>query len=318
MTPPVRIGTRRSELALRQARLVQDALRALGYASELVTFDTLGDRRLDEPLSSMGAKGIFTAELERALLGGDVDCCAHSLKDLPTADPPGAEIVAVLPREDPRDVLVASGATPGHGVMDLPRGATVGTSSLRRRAQLLALRPDVTVQELRGNVPTRLRKVEAGECDAAVLAAAGLLRLSVPDRIRAFLEPPRWLPAAGQGAVAVQARTGDAAMCARLRALDHAPTMAATRAERGLLAALQGGCQVPIGALVLGAGEGAVLHAFVSDVNGTTVIRGSAPLDQRDPDGSGRHLADDLLRRGADDILQAFEREGLVPAPQPE
>ena len=315
---PLRIGTRRSELALRQARMVQAALEQLGRASELVTFDTLGDQRLDQPLSTMGAKGIFTAELERALRLGEVDCCAHSLKDLPTDDPPGTEIVAVLPREDPRDVLVVRAGSACESVLDLPPGAAVGTSSLRRRAQLLALRPDVRVQELRGNVPTRLRKVDEGECDAAILAAAGLLRLGARDRIRAFLDAPAWLPAAGQGAVAIQALSADAGLCATLRALSHDPTMIATRAERSVLAALQGGCQVPIGALVVGTGADAVLHALVSDVDGTTVVRASAPLDERDPCGGGTRLAVELLRRGAGDILQALERGGRVPAPQPE
>src|SRR5918912_2714743 len=202
----LRIATRSSELALRQARIVQAAVADRGIASELVTFKTVGDKRFDEPLSAIGGKGLFTRELEDALAAGRVDCCVHSLKDLPTESPPGMRLVALLEREDPRDVLVVGETIVAEGVHDLPRGSRVGTSSLRRRAQLLHARPDLEVVELRGNVPTRLRKVDEGQVHAAILAAAGLLRLDVHQRIEAWLEPPEWLPAPGQGAIAVQAR----------------------------------------------------------------------------------------------------------------
>src|SRR3954463_15052208 len=246
----VRIGTRASELALRQARLVGTALLARGIESELVTFKTTGDKKLDQPLSEIGGKGLFTRELEVALAKNKIDCAVHSLKDLPTESPDGLEIVAQLEREDPRDVLVVNRQTGAEGLDDLPRGSRVGTSSLRRRAQLMARRPDLEVVELRGNVPTRLSKVERGTVHAAILAAAGLIRLEVQRRITMFLEPPEWLPAPGQGAIAIQARSDDPRMTSLLAPLDHEPTSIATRAERAFLAALEGGCQVPIGALV--------------------------------------------------------------------
>src|SRR3954471_14701952 len=217
----VRIGTRASELALRQARLVEAALLARGVESELVTFKTTGDKKLDQPLSEIGAKGLFTRELEVALAKGKIDCAVHSLKDLPTEMPEGLEIIAQLEREDPRDVLVVNRQTGAENLDDLPRGSRVGTSSLRRRAQLLALRPDLEVVELRGNVPTRLSKVERGKVHAAILAAAGLIRLEVQQRITAFLDPRTWIPAPGQGAIAIQARTDDERMRELLSPLNH-------------------------------------------------------------------------------------------------
>src|SRR5881394_895753 len=205
----VRIGTRASELALRQARLVENALLAHGIRSELVTFKTTGDKKLDQPLTEIGGKGLFTHELEVALLKKKIDCAVHSLKDLPTESPDGLEIVAQLEREDPRDVLVVNRQTGAENLDDLPAGSRVGTSSLRRRAQLLALRPDLEVVELRGNVPTRLKKVDEGRVHAAILAAAGLHRLGAHQHITCYLDAPAWLPAAGQGAIAVQVREDD-------------------------------------------------------------------------------------------------------------
>src|SRR5919202_1611931 len=235
MPSPVRIATRSSELALRQARQVASALEALGASAELVTFRTVGDKRLSEPLSAIGAKGLFTAELERALASGRGDCCVHSLQDLPTESPDGLVVGAVLEREDPRDVLVVHDALGVKTLAELPRGSRVGTSSLRRRAQLLALRPDLEVVELRGNVPTRVKKVDAGQVHAAILAAAGLRRLDVHQRIDEWLDAPRWLPAPGQGAIAVQIREDDEAMRALVEPLTHAPTAVAVRAERAFL-----------------------------------------------------------------------------------
>ncbi|MHB1223304.1 MAG: hydroxymethylbilane synthase [Gemmatimonadaceae bacterium] len=329
----VRIATRGSALALHQARLVAAALAERGVASELVTYTTVGDRRLDQPLSAIGAKGLFTEELERDLLAGTVDCCVNSLKDLPTAMPPGLAIVAQLPREDPRDALVlgpalaalATGGGNSHAadgaalVRALPAGARVGTSSLRRRAQLLALRPDLEVRDLRGNVPTRLRKIADGEVDAAILAAAGLHRLGEGARIAAYLSHPAWLPAAGQGSIAVQARAGDEALGAILASLDDAATTLATTAERAFLAALEGGCQVPIAALaVRGADSAWRLHGLVADLSGAVVIRGSLAADPADPAASGRELAASLQQRGAGDLLGAIRAATNLPAPQPE
>ena len=314
----VRIATRASELALRQARLVQAALAARGVASELKTYRTVGDKRLDEPLNQIGAKGLFTKELEEDLLKGKVDCCVHSLKDLPTDSPAGLEVVARLEREDPRDVVVFSAVIGGASLADLPRGSRVGTSSLRRRAQLLAQRPDLDVVELRGNVPTRLRKVDDGQVHAAILAAAGLHRLDVHQRIGAYLDPPAWLPAAGQGAIAVQIRSGDGDAHALFAPLDHAPTALATSAERAMLGALQGGCQVPIGALAIERDGAWTLHGLIADAHGRRLLRGEIAVDPADPTSAGRQLALDLLNRGAWEILGTLRTADRVPAPQPE
>ena len=316
---PVVIATRGSELALRQARMVQAVLESMGARVELRTFKTVGDKRLDEPLSEIGAKGLFTAELERALARGKVDCCVHSLKDLPTENPDGIEVAAVLPREDPRDVLILNQIVSAEGIEGLPRGTRVGTSSLRRRAQLLAMRPDLEVVELRGNVPTRLKKVDEGRVHAAILAAAGLHRLDVHQRISAYLDAPAWLPAAGQGAIAIQIRSEDDRMRAHCARMNHEPTWIAVRAERALLAALEGGCQVPIGALVVdGPAGGHLLHAVISDLTGQQMLRGEAVVDRSDPETSGRQLALEMLNRGAWEILGKLRGSTDLPSPQPE
>src|SRR5687767_8345785 len=281
---PIRIATRASELALRQARIVESALARRDVLAELKTFRTTGDKRLDEPLSAIGGKGLFTKELETALLKGTVDCCVHSLKDLPTESPEGLTVAAVLVREDPRDVLVLNDVIEAEGLHDIPRGSRIGTSSLRRRAQVLALRPDLDVVELRGNVPTRLRKVDDGQVHAAILAAAGLHRLDARQRISAYLDAPEWLPAAGQGAIAVQIRADDARMAELVAALNDEATMIATRAERAFLAALEGGCQVPIGALAIESEAGMVLHGLIATVDGRSVVRGSRAMDGGDPE----------------------------------
>lgn len=322
-TPPdpsvIRIGTRSSELALRQARLVQAALESRGLASELVTYRTVGDKRLDEPLNEIGAKGLFTAELEHDLARGRVDCAVHSLKDLPTTSPEGIVVAAVLPREDPRDALVFGRlVSSGEGLDALPRGSRVGTSSLRRRAQLLALRPDLEVAELRGNVGTRLRKVDEGQVHAAILAAAGLHRLDARQHIGAYLEPPDWLPAAGQGAIAVQVRTDDPRMQEVAARLNDAPTWMAVRAERAFLAALEGGCQVPIGALARQVNGAWHLWGMIADVRGTRVLRGDSAVDPDDPAASGTRLAGRLRAEGADGILAGLREVTRVPSPQPE
>ncbi|MBL0939232.1 MAG: hydroxymethylbilane synthase [Gemmatimonadaceae bacterium] len=301
---PVRIGTRSSELALVQARQVAALLATFNVDSELVPYSTKGDRILDKPLSAIGDKGLFTAELEADLLAGRIDCAVHSLKDLPTADPNGLIIAALLEREDPRDALVTRAGVPGASLQDLPEGARVGTSSLRRRAQLRALRPDLDIVDLRGNVGTRLRKLDEGQLDAALLAAAGLRRLGLVDRITALLDAPDWLSAPGQGAIAVQARAHDAAMLDVLRRLDHAETRTAVSAERALLAHLEGGCQVPIGAAAFVEEEyGLMLHALIADLDGESVLRGGIPVDAANPSESGRELARQMLAAGGAGIL---------------
>lgn len=315
------IATRASELALRQARQVQDALAARGIVAELKTYRTVGDKRLDEPLSSIGAKGLFTKELEHDLARGKVHCCVHSLKDLPTDMPPGLEIVALLPREDPRDVLIVNGVVGAESIDELPPGSRVGTSSLRRRAQLRAARADLEVVELRGNVPTRIRKVDEGHVHAAILAAAGLHRLNARQRITAYLDAPGWLPAAGQGAIAIQIRSDDDATRALLAPLADADTMLETSAERAFLAALEGGCQVPIGALAIRSGDSSgarVLHGFIADVTGARVVRGELALDPAQPNLTGVRLANELRHRGATEILEGLRRAEHLPSPQPE
>jgi hydroxymethylbilane synthase len=304
MSAPLKIGTRSSELALFQARQVASMLAAIGVESELVTYTTIGDRILDKPLAAIGEKGLFTAELEADLLAGRTDCAVHSLKDLPTADPDGLTIVALLEREDPRDAFVTGPNTTAKTLAELPEGARVGTSSLRRRAQLRAMRPDLEVCELRGNVGTRLRKIDEGQVDAALLAAAGLRRLGLGHRIVSLLDAPAWLGAPGQGAIAVQARANDEAMLAVLRQLDHAPTRLAISAERALLAALEGGCQVPIGAATLDEPEyGLMLHGIIASVDGASVVRGGLPINVNDPAQSGRTLAQQLHDAGGAGIL---------------
>jgi hydroxymethylbilane synthase len=312
------IATRASELALRQARQVQQALARQGVESSLKTYRTTGDKKLDEPLSAIGGKGLFTQELERDLARGKVQCCVHSLKDLPTELPPGLEIGAVLTREDPRDVLIVNDVIGAISLSTLPRGTRVGTSSLRRRAQLLAARSDLDVVDLRGNVPTRIRKVDDGHVHAAILAAAGLHRLEISQRITCYLEAPAWLPAAGQGAIAIQIRSDDVDTRAVVERLNDRGTMIATRAERAFLAALEGGCQVPIGALAVGDGDGAMLHGFIGDITGARLVRGAHALDENNPELSGVRLANELRYAGASEILESLRRAQHLPAPQPE
>jgi hydroxymethylbilane synthase len=310
----IRIATRSSELALRQARMVADFLKKTGVESELVTYKTAGDKNLAQPLSEIGAKGLFTKELEDDLARGKVDCCVHSLKDLPTAMPEGLELGAVLPREDPRDVLIVNHNIGASTIAELPRGSRVGTSSLRRRAQLAALRNDLDIVELRGNVPTRIKKVDEEIVHAAILAAAGLHRLDVHQRISSYLDAPDWLPAAGQGAIAVQIRSDDANARLVIGALNDRPTHFATTAERSFLAALEGGCQVPIGALAV---DGQ-LHGFISSVDGRATLRDHLALDPADPETTGRSLALRLRGKGAEKILAGLHRITKAPAPQPE
>jgi hydroxymethylbilane synthase len=316
----IKIATRSSELALRQAAIVERSFNSQGFECEIVTFRTTGDKRIDEPLSEIGAKGLFTHELENALTKKKVDCCVHSLKDLPTELPRGLAIGAILEREDPRDVLVVNPVTQADGLAALPSGTRVGTSSLRRRAQLMAARPDLEVVELRGNVPTRLRKVETGQVHAAILAAAGLIRLDATARIKQYLDAPEWLPAAGQGAIAVEIREDDSELREILGSLNHRETEISVRAERAFLAALDGGCQVPIGALAMPSdGDASVLHGFVSDVRGRDVVRGSIAVDVSSPETSGRNLAAELRTRGATSLLMELRESGhKLISPQPE
>jgi hydroxymethylbilane synthase len=315
---PIRIGTRASELALRQAAIVQEKLLAMGFESELVAIKTLGDRKLDQPLPSIGGKGLFTKELETALLKKRVDICVHSLKDLPTELPAGLIIAAMLEREDPRDVLVVGDVLGVARLEDIPAGSRVGTSSLRRRSLLLSMRPDLEVAELRGNVPTRLRKVDGGQVHAAVLAAAGLHRLDAHQHISQYLEPPDWLPAAGQGIIAVQTRADDSRLADLVARMHDGKSGLAARAERAFLEAMDGGCQVPIGALALRRESVTELHGFVGDASGRRVVRGMEVVQPDDPERSGRTLAASVRLRGGEELVHRMRELADIPAPQPE
>lgn len=308
MTPDarvVRIGTRRSRLALWQAELVAERLRALrpGTVFELAPFDTVGDRTPDVPLPRIGDRGLFTRDIEEALRTGAIDIAVHSLKDLPTSAPARLTIGAVLEREDPRDALVsASGAS----LAELPSGAVVGTSSLRRRAQLLALRADLRVTDIRGNVPTRIDKVRRGEYDATLLACAGLHRLGMRDHVAEVFEIDAVMPAPGQGALAVQVREGDPSVHFIVEAIDHLPTRLATLSERTVLSTLRGGCQAPLGALADWNGGTLRLKAVVASVRTPGVLRAEGRARVADIDGAvslGRDVADDLRRQGAEHVL---------------
>ncbi len=302
----VRLGTRRSALATAQAGLVADALRSCGCEVELVGVTTEGDRRSDAALADVGGTGVFVTELRTRLRSGEVDLVVHSLKDLPTAAAEGLVVAAIPARADARDALVSSGGQP---LTALPPGAVVGTGSPRRIAQLLAARPDLDVQPVRGNVDTRLRKVAAGDFDAIVVAAAGLARLGRLAEASELLSPDAMLPAPGQGALAVECRVADAAVGGRLHdlmaALDDAPTRAAVTAERALLAELEAGCTAPVGAFAeVSSGEIRLVAAVVS-VDGTTTIRRSATGPSADATAIGRRLAGELLADGAAEIVRA-------------
>ena len=306
----LRIVTRGSALALWQARHVRAAIAAAGLPEpELVIVRTTGDRIQDVPLASIGDRGLFTREVDQALFDGRADIAVHSAKDVPTVVPDGLRIVAFSEREDPADALVAR---PGRGrLVDLPAGARVGTSSLRRRAQLAALRPDLEIVDLRGNVDTRITHVHDGVVDAAILARAGLLRLGRADEASEVLRAPVWLPAVGQGALAIVMRADDARAQAVTPALDHAASRSAVVAERAFLGELEGGCQVPIGALACIEGDRLTLEGAVFSLDGATTVRGSVAGAVDDARSLGERLAGDLRARGAGDVLAAIR--ALVP-----
>ena len=298
----LRLGTRTSRLAMWQAEHVAGALRAAwpGLAVELVPFVTQGDRTLDKPLPEIGGKGLFTAELEADLLDGRIDLAVHSLKDLPTDDPAGLTVGATTERADVRDAWISpSGAT----LADLPPGATVGTSSLRRGAQLLRQRPDLVIRSIRGNVETRIRKVHEGDYDAGVLALAGLERLEIADRAAAVLDLDTMLPAPGQAALGVQVRSDDEAVLGRVAALDHAETRAAVTAERQFLAGLGGGCSAPIAAYAWVEGGQLHIRTRVVSTDGaqTVEVDADGPFDTLDPAVCGAALGLDVANRALAD-----------------
>jgi hydroxymethylbilane synthase len=295
----IRIGSRGSALALWQSEHVKARLEGLGHPVEVRVITTTGDRTLDGPLESVGGKGAFLKEIEEAMLRREVDLAVHSLKDVPTALPAGLELCAVLERADPRDALLSAA---GLRLAELPSGARVGTTSLRRRAQLHALRPDLSITDLRGNVDTRLRRLREGQFDAILLAMAGLTRLGRSAEVTEPLDPGLLIPAPGQGAIALECRTADDGVAAAVVALNHEPTACAVAAERAFLAALGGGCNVPLGAFAEpDPASGLRLRALVARADGSVVVRGE--LRGGNPERLGRALADDLLARGAGDLL---------------
>ncbi|MGA8987920.1 hydroxymethylbilane synthase [Aeromicrobium sp.] len=299
----LRLGTRASDLAMTQSGLIADRLRARGIQVELVAISTEGDRS-QQPLVDFGGQGVFVAALREALVRGDVDFAVHSLKDLPTTPDPRLELAAIPVREDPRDALVArDGLTLG----ELPQGARVGTGSPRREAQLNALGLGVEVVPIRGNVGTRIGKVATGEYDAVLLAHAGLLRLGRADEATEIIDPLQMLPAPGQGALACECRSGDAATIHLLSELDDSDTRAAVTAERSLLATLEAGCSAPVGALAEVAegddGDELWLRAVVGSTSGLSTIRLSANGLPSEAAAVGERLAVEMLAEGADALV---------------
>lgn len=301
---PLRIATRKSQLALWQAEYVKAELEKHhpGLVIELVPLTSRGDKILDVPLAKVGGKGLFVKELEQALLEDAADIAVHSMKDVPMEFPAGLGLAVICPREDARDAFVSNRFT---DLDEVPQGGVIGTSSLRRQCQLLAHRPDLTIKFLRGNVQTRLQKLDDGEYDAIILAAAGLIRLELKERIRSYLSPEQSLPAGGQGAVGIECRTNDAATIALLTPLHHQATAEQVTAERAMNRRLQGGCQVPIACYALHQDKGLWLRGLVGAPDGSKMLFDELYGELADAEKIGIELADRLLAAGADKILAA-------------
>lgn len=297
------IATRKSPLAMWQAEFVQEGLESAGYGVQLLPMSTRGDKILDTPLAKIGGKGLFIKELEHAMLEGKADMAVHSMKDVPMEFPESLELGVICQRENPLDAFVSN---QHKSLSDLPEGARVGTSSLRRRCQLLAYRKDLTIIDLRGNVNTRLAKLDAGEYDAIVLACAGLQRLGMHDRIAEEIDPNICLPAAGQGAVGIEVRSGDAATMQAVSLLNDEATALRVRAERALNNALQGGCQVPIAAFATLAGDVLSLEARVGNLDGQILLKAQKSGPCSSPEVLGIAVAKLLLDQGAGEILEAI------------
>ena len=308
------IGTRGSKLALWQSNYVKGLLAELtGLPVELTIIKTTGDKILDVPLAKVGGKGLFTKELEVELLAGRVDLCVHSMKDVPTDLPEGCIIAATPQRVDPRDVIV-SGA--GYNLETLPQGARLGTSSLRRRSQVVALRPDLEIVDVRGNLDTRMGKAENGEVDAVILAAAGIKRMGWGDRITHFIENEQMVPAVGQGAIGIEIRENDPFMVDVCDKLTDPDTLTCITAERVVMNKLEGGCQVPIGAYARIVDGKLVLDAFVGAVDGTTILRDQLIGSVDEPAALGEAMVARMLEMGADKVLAevraADDVDGLI------
>jgi hydroxymethylbilane synthase len=304
----IRIATRKSALALWQAEYVKTRLEQAhpGLRVTLVPMVSRGDKLLDSPLSKIGGKGLFVKELETALLENEADIAVHSMKDVPMDFPEGLGLFCICEREDPRDAFVSNTYA---SLDELPQGSIVGTSSLRRQAQLLTRRPDLEIRFLRGNVNTRLAKLDAGEYDAIILAAAGLIRLGFEDRITSAISVDDSLPAGGQGAVGIECRSADSEIHALLAPLHHQDTATRVTAERALNKHLNGGCQVPIACYAVLEGEQLWLRGLVGDPSGGLLLSAQARAPRNDAEALGVQVAEDLLSQGANDILKAVYGE---------
>ena len=302
MSQTIRIATRKSPLALWQAEFVKAELQKNhpGLEVELLGMSTKGDKILDSPLAKIGGKGLFVKELEVAILEGRADIAVHSMKDVPHDFPEGLGLVTICEREEPRDAFVSNQYK---NLDELPKGAKVGTSSLRRQCQLMALRPDLKVLQLRGNVNTRLAKMDEGQYDAIILAAAGLIRLEMPERIASLISIEQSLPAAGQGAVGIECRLDDQATRDLLAPLHHQETALRVTAERAINVRLNGGCQVPIGAFAELADGKLHLRGLVGDPDGSVIYRSESTAASDQALSQGEQLADQLLSQGAGKIL---------------
>ncbi|MEE2025461.1 MULTISPECIES: hydroxymethylbilane synthase [Alkalimonas] len=308
MSQMVRIATRKSALALWQAEYVKAELEKHhpGIMVQLVPMSTQGDKILDTPLAKIGGKGLFVKELETALLDGRADIAVHSMKDVPVAFPEGLALQTICPREDPRDAFVSNRYA---SLAELPAGAVVGTSSLRRQCQLKARRPDLVIKDLRGNVNTRLAKLDQGDFDAIILAAAGLIRLGFQQRIAGWLAPEQSLPANGQGAVGIECRADDPRIQQLLAALHDADTADRVLAERAMNRRLQGGCQVPIGAYAELDGDTLWLRGLVGSLDGGQILQAEAKAPRQQAEALGVQVAEALLAQGAAALLAAAYQE---------
>ncbi len=298
----IRIGTRASLLALWQANWIKDTLEEqnTGIKVELIKIKTTGDKILDVPLAKVGGKGLFVKEIEDALLSNKIDLAVHSMKDVPTDLPEGLHIASITEREDPRDALLSRG---GCEMMELPHNAKIGTSSLRRQAQILNVRPDFEINQLRGNLDTRINKLTTKELDAVILAAAGIRRMGWADKISEYIPTDVCLPAIGQGAVGVETRVDDEAINGLVSRLNHEPTSIAVRAERAFLKRLEGGCQVPIAAFGEINGKKIKLRGLVGRIDGSEIIKDSLEGSVHRVEEIGDELAEKLLSMGAGEIL---------------
>jgi hydroxymethylbilane synthase len=308
MSQTIRIATRKSPLAMWQAEHVAAALKAAhpGIQVELLGMTTQGDRILDTPLAKIGGKGLFIKELEQGLLSGEADIAVHSMKDVPVELPEGLHLAVIMQREDPRDAFVSNAYK---DLDSLPKGACVGTSSLRRQCQLAENRPDLQIRSLRGNVNTRLRKLDEGEYDAIILAAAGLMRLGFEQRITALIGPEQSLPAIGQGAVGIECRTDDVRVNELIAPLHHPETAVCVQAERAMNRRLDGGCQVPIAGYAMLESGNLWLRGLVGEPDGSNIIRGEVEGTPEEAESMGVGLAERLLEWGADSILETlYER----------